>query len=297
MLARPPPPVCAQVTPSHSGSVSYAPAMADAQRLHHIEPGRRLDLAAIDPADTSLAPGDKEGTKAATAPLVARLGELQEVLWARSRERVLVVLQGIDTSGKGGTVEHVFGAVNPAGLRVTSFKAPSATEQARDYLWRVHANVPADGEIGVFDRSHYEDVLAVRVLGLVPEKRWRRRYDHINDFEEMLVDEGTTIVKVMLHISKDEQKRRLESRLAEPRKHWKFKLSDLDARARWDAYQTAFTDAVERTGTKHAPWHVIPADKKWYRNWAVASIMVATLEAMDLAWPEPEDDLSGVVIE
>lgn len=270
--------------------------MADAARLHRIDPGHRVDLAAIDTADASAAPGDKETTKASTVPLVERLAELQEVLWARSQEKVLVVLQGIDTSGKGGTVAHVFGGVNPAGLRVTSFNAPSEDELARDYLWRIHANVPADGEIGVFDRSHYEDVLAVRVLGLVPEERWRKRYDHINAFEQTLSDEGTTIVKVLLHISKDEQKRRLESRLAEPRKHWKFKLSDLDARARWDDYQAAFAEAVERTTAEHAPWYVIPADRKWYRDWAVASILVATLEAMDLTWPEPDEDLSGIVI-
>lgn len=280
-----------------TASVSYAPTMATATRLHLIEPGHRVDLSLLDPADTSAAPGDKEATKAATAPLVERLAELQEILWARNGERVLVVLQGIDTSGKGGTVEHVFGAVNPAGLKVESFKAPSESELARDYLWRVHAHVPEDGEIGVFDRSHYEDVLAARVLGIVPEERWRPRFAHINAFEQMLSDEGTTIVKLLLHISKEEQKRRLEARLARPEKHWKFRISDLDARAKWDDYQAAFAEAVEHTATEHAPWHVIPADKKWYRDWAVATIMVGVLEAMDLTWPEPEDDLSGIVIE
>lgn len=271
--------------------------MANATRLHRIDPGHRVDLAAIDAADTSAAPGDKETTRAATVPLIERLAELQDLLWARRQETVLVVLQGIDTSGKGGTVTHVLGAVNPAGLRVTSFKAPSESELSRDYLWRIHAQVPVDGEIGVFDRSHYEDVLAARVLGLVPEVRWRKRYDHINAFERLLVDEGTTVVKLLLHISKDEQKRRLEARLAEPHKHWKFHVSDLDARAQWDDYQAAFAEAVERTTTEHAPWHVIPADKKWYRDWAVASILVATLERMDLTWPEPEGDLSGIVID
>ncbi|MEO6318550.1 MAG: PPK2 family polyphosphate kinase [Acidimicrobiales bacterium] len=271
--------------------------MVEPRRLHRIDPGTSLDLTSVGTADTSAAPGDKDATKAATVPLVNRLAELQEVLWARRQERVLVVLQGIDTSGKGGTVAHVFGGVNPAGLRVTSFKAPSETELQRDYLWRVHANVPAAGEIGVFDRSHYEDVLAVRVLGLVPEARWRRRFDHINAFEQLLHDEGTTVVKVLLHISKDEQKARLESRLAEPHKHWKFQAGDLHARARWDDYQAAFAEAVERTATEHAPWHVIPADRKWYRNWAVATILVETMEAMDLTWPEPADDLSGIAIE
>jgi PPK2 family polyphosphate:nucleotide phosphotransferase len=264
--------------------------------LHRVEPGQAVDLAAIDPADVSRAPGDKAATQDASQALADRLGELQDMLWARQRERVLVVLQGIDTAGKGGTVEHVFGAVNPAGLRVTSFKAPSETELARDYLWRVHANVPQDGEIAVFDRSHYEDVLAVRVHDLVPEARWRKRYDHIVAFEQLLADEGTTVVKVLLHISKAEQGRRLESRLAEPHKQWKFRLSDLDARKRWDDYQAAFAEAVERTAAPHAPWHVIPADKKWYRNWAVATIVTGVLEGLDLTWPESDDDLSDVVI-
>jgi PPK2 family polyphosphate:nucleotide phosphotransferase len=265
--------------------------------LHRIEPGATVDLSAIDAADVSRAPGDKAETKEASAALTERLAELQDRLWARQRERVLVVLQGMDTSGKGGTVEHVFGAVNPAGLRVTSFKAPSETERARDFLWRVHANVPQGGEIAVFDRSHYEDVLAVRVMGLVAEERWRKRYDHINAFEQLLADEGTTIVKVLLHISKEEQKQRLEARLEEPHKHWKFRLSDLDARKRWDEYQAAFEEAVERTATPHAPWHIVPADKKWYRNWAVATIVTGVLEGMDLTWPESEDDLSDVVVD
>jgi PPK2 family polyphosphate:nucleotide phosphotransferase len=265
--------------------------------LHRVKPGAKLDLRAIDPADVSAAPGGKKVTVAASGALTVRLAELQDILWARQRERVLVVLQGIDTSGKGGTVEHVFGAVNPAGLRVLSFKAPSDTELARDYLWRVHSNVPQDGEIAVFDRSHYEDVLAVRVEGLVPKSRWKKRFDHINAFEQLLADEGTTIVKVLLHISKAEQKRRLEARLVEPHKHWKFRLSDLDARKRWDDYQEAFAETIERTASKHAPWYVIPADKKWYRNWAVATIVTGTFEGLDLTWPESPDDLDGVVVD
>jgi PPK2 family polyphosphate:nucleotide phosphotransferase len=269
----------------------------DATGLHRIEPGSKVDLRALDPADVSAAPGDKQVTNEASAALVERLAELQDILWARQEERLLVVLQGIDTSGKGGTVEHVFGAVNPAGLRVTSFKAPSESELARDYLWRVHANVPQDGEIAVFDRSHYEDVTAVRVLGLLPKKRWKKRYQHIKAFEKLLCDEGTTIVKILLHISKDEQKRRLEARLDEPHKHYKFRLSDLDARKQWDDYEKAFADMVERTSTAHAPWHIIPADKKWYRNWAVATIVTGVLEDMDLTWPESPDDLTGVVID
>jgi PPK2 family polyphosphate:nucleotide phosphotransferase len=264
--------------------------------LHRVAPGTTVDLRSLPTDDTSAAPGGKEATRAAIDALAERLAALQDVLWARNQERVLVVLQGIDTAGKGGTVKRVFGLVNPAGLRVTSFKAPSEDELAHDYLWRVHANVPADGEIGVFDRSHYEDVLAVRVLDLVPEKRWRKRFDHINEFERMLVDEGTTVVKVFLHLSKDEQKERLQSRLDEPEKRWKFRLSDLDARAQWDAYQAAFEDMLRETSTEHAPWYVIPADRKWYRDWAVATIMVEVLEGLDLTWPESPDDLTGVTV-
>jgi PPK2 family polyphosphate:nucleotide phosphotransferase len=264
--------------------------------LHRVEPGTTVDLSTHDPTDTSAAPGGKEATRRATEPLAERLAALQEILWARQEETVLVVLQGIDTSGKGGTVEHVFGSVNPAGLKVTSFKAPTEPELARDFLWRVHAHVPADGEIGVFDRSHYEDVLAVRVLDLVPEARWRKRYDHINDFERLLSDEGTTVVKLFLHLSKEEQKERLQARLDNPEKHWKFKTSDLEARARWDDWNAAFEDMLGKTSTEHAPWYVIPADKKWYRDWAVASIMVEVLEGLELTWPPAGDDLTGVTI-
>jgi PPK2 family polyphosphate:nucleotide phosphotransferase len=265
--------------------------------LHRIEPGTRVELAALDPGDTSAAPGDKDDTLDATEALVARLADLQELLWANGQARVLVVLQGLDTSGKGGTIEHVLGGMNPAGVHVTSFKAPTSTELARDYLWRVHQHVPADGEIAVFDRSHYEDVLIVRVEQLVPEDRWRRRYDQINAFERLLVDEGTTIVKLFLNISRDEQRERLQARLDEPEKRWKFHLDDLDVRARWDDYQAAIDEMLERTSTEHAPWRVIPADKKWYRNWAAAAILADALEGLGLTWPEPEEDLSDVVIE
>jgi PPK2 family polyphosphate:nucleotide phosphotransferase len=271
--------------------------MTAPKHLHRVAPGSKVDLSELDADDVSAAPGDKEATKLATEPLVERLAELQEMLWAGGTHRLLVVLQGIDTAGKGGTVEHVLGAVNPAGLRVTSFKAPTSTELARDFLWRVHANVPTKGEIAVFDRSHYEDVLIVRVEGLVPEAQWKRRYDHINAFEQLLVDEGTTVVKLFLHISPEEQRDRLQSRVDEPHKRWKFKRDDLDVRAKWDDYQAAYADMLGRTSTKDAPWHAIPADKKWYRNWAVATILVEALESLGLTWPEPEEDLTGLVID
>ena len=270
--------------------------MADGRELHRVEPGSRVDLSKVPTLDTSAAPGGKATTRRALQELTGRLADLQDVLYAEGERKVLLVVQGLDTSGKGGIIEHVIGAVNPIGLRITSFKAPSHEELARDYLWRVHANVPAKGELGVFDRSHYEDVLAVRVEGLVPEEQWRRRYDHITAFERLLADEGTTIVKVLLHLSKAEQKARLEARLAEPHKRWKLNPEDLRTRDRWDEYQAAFEEAVERTGTPWAPWHVVPADKKWYARWAVATVLVATFEAMDLRWPDPPD-LSGVVIE
>ncbi|MGV3759443.1 MAG: PPK2 family polyphosphate kinase [Actinomycetota bacterium] len=271
--------------------------MAPRARLHLVEPGSAVDVTALDAADTRAAPGDKEATKQAGWGLAVRLAELQDVLWASRDGSVLVILQGIDTSGKGGTVEHVFGAVNPAGLRVVSFKAPTRPELERDYLWRIHAQVPADGEIAVFDRSHYEDVLAVRVEGLAPEEVWRRRFEHINAFEKLLVDEGTTVVKLFLHISKEEQAERLQARLDEPDKHWKFRVEDLDARSRWDDYQAAFSEAISRTSTEHAPWYVIPADKKWYRNWAVATIMIDVLEGLDLRFPAPQPGLDAVVID
>jgi PPK2 family polyphosphate:nucleotide phosphotransferase len=266
------------------------------RKLHRIKPGSQVDLGKIAPDDVSAAPGDKQTTLDALGPLTQRLADLHAILWAAAEHRVLLVLQGIDTAGKGGTIEHVLDTVHPAGLRVVSFKAPSATELAHDYLWRVHANVPAAGELGVFDRSHYEDVLAVRVEGLVPEERWRRRFDHINAFEKLLTDEETTVVKVFLHISADEQRKRLQARLEDPTKQWKFRQDDLETRSKWDEYQVAFEEAIERTSTEHAPWHVVPADKKWYRNWAVASILVGTFEDLHLEWPRPEDDPSGIVI-
>jgi PPK2 family polyphosphate:nucleotide phosphotransferase len=265
--------------------------------LHRIAPGSRVDLGAIDTRDVSAAPGDKEATRAVTAELAHRLEELQHLLWAESRNRVLVVLQGIDTAGKGGTIRRVFQSVNPAGVRVAAFKAPDDVERARDPLWRIHREVPADGELVIFDRSHYEDVLVVRVKDLAPEERWRPRFDHINAFEEMLVHEGTTICKVFLHISRAEQQERLQARLDDPRKHWKFDAGDLEERGRWDDYQAAFTEAIERTSTPHAPWHVVPADRKWYRDWAVSTILVDMLEALDMRYPAPSVDVSAITID
>ncbi|HMJ76701.1 MAG TPA: polyphosphate kinase 2 family protein [Iamia sp.] len=261
-----------------------------------VRPGTTLDLSAVDTRDASEAPGDKEETVEATALLTTRLGELQERLWAESRRSLLVVLQALDGGGKDGTVKHVFRGINPAGVRVTSFKAPSAQDLAHDFLWRVHNAVPARGEVGVFNRSHYEDVLVVRVDELVPETVWRPRYDSIWAWEHHLAVEGTVIVKLFLHISRDEQAERFRERLDDPTKHWKFNRADLAVRDQWDDYQAAYAEAIERTTTDEAPWYVVPADRKWYRNWAVSSILVDTLEAMDPQFPEPTDDLSGIEI-
>ena len=258
--------------------------------------GKPLDLALFDPGDTSLAPDGKEQAESRAPALNAELEALQELLWARHRERVLVVLQGMDTSGKDGVIRHVFDGVNPIGVKVASFKAPTAEELAHDFLWRIHSRVPADGELVIFNRSHYEDVLVVRVHELVPGSVWRRRYEQIRAFEQLLVDTGTTILKFFLHISNAEQKRRLEERLADPAKQWKFDPRDLPERERWKAYQEAYGEAIGRTSTADAPWYVVPADRKWYRDLVVASLLVETLKGLDLAPPKPVFDPAKIRI-
>ena len=260
-----------------------------------VEPGAPVDLAAWDPGtDDGFSKAD---LKAATKELNKRLEALQEQLYAEGLHKVLVVLQATDTGGKDGTIRHVFDGTNPQGVKVASFKKPTDEELAHDYLWRVHEHTPAAGDITIFNRSHYEDVLVVRVHGIVPEERWQKRYGHINDFERMLADEGTTIVKIYLHISKDEQKQRLQDRLDEPDKHWKFSIGDLAEREKWDDYQEAFRVMLERTSQPWAPWYVIPANNKRYRNLVISQILVDTLEGLDMQWPEAEDDLTGIVIE
>ena len=239
----------------------------------------------------------KDQAKEAAARLEGRLSELQELLWAQGASKVLVVLQAIDAGGKDGTIRKVFRGMNPSGVRVANFKRPSEHELAHDFLWRIHQQTPADGELVIFNRSHYEDVLVVRVFDLVPEARWRARYGHIVDFERLLVDEGTTIVKVFLHISKDEQRARLQKRLDDPAKNWKFDPVDLEVRRRWDDYQAAFSEMIQRTARPHAPWYVVPADHKWYRNLVVSEILVQTLEGLGLRPPDAVADLEGIVVE
>ena len=262
-----------------------------------VDPKGKAGIAGIDPASTKGAPGEKKITEAASAVLNTQLSELQERLWAENARSLLVVLQAIDAGGKDGAIRKVFGGVNPQGCRVTSFKAPSEEELAHDFLWRVHRATPRTGEIGIFNRSHYEDVLVVRVHDLVPKKVWSKRYAQINDFEATLAAAGTTIVKFFLHISKEEQAERFRKRLENPEKHWKFRRADLEERAHWDSYQDAFEEALSRTSTSVAPWYVIPADHKWYRDWALLSVLVETLESMDPKYPAPEEDLEGIVVE
>ncbi len=262
-----------------------------------VSPERALRLADWDPQQTpGWDPDDKDGAKDRVDLLNDRLEELQELLWAQGSERVLVVLQAMDAGGKDGTIRHVFDGVNPSGVKVASFKKPSKEELAHDYLWRIHSQVPADGELVIFNRSHYEDVLVVRVENLVPPERWQRRYEHIRNFEQMLADEGTTIVKLFLHISKDEQRERLQDRLDRPDKHWKFDPGDLGPRSKWDQYQEAFEVALARTSTESAPWYVIPANRKWYRNLVISEILVQTLESLDMTFPEAPVDIASMSI-
>lgn len=271
-------------------------AATDTAKRWRIRPRSKLDLAAIDPRSKAGAPGDKVATKAGSQELRAELRELQAKLWAESRQSLLIVLQAMDAGGKDGTIRSVFDGINPQGCRAENFKVPSEEELAHDFLWRVHDKAPRKGEIVIFNRSHYEDVLVVRVNELVPEPVWRKRYDHINAFEAHLAANNTAIVKLFLHISRDEQRLRFQKRLDNPEKHWKWSSGDLETRAKWADYRAAYTDALARCSTADAPWFVIPADKKWYRDLAVAEILAETARAMDPQWPEPEEEVSGIVI-
>ncbi len=267
------------------------------EELLRVPPGTGLDLRAIDTRATPGFDGDKEDSIPLLHERRGRLAELQDLLYAHGQHRLLVLLQAMDTGGKDGTIRHVFRDVDPIGVHMRSFKKPSTRELAHDYLWRVHSQVPGDGELVVFNRSHYEDVLVVRVHGLVDDERAERRFGHIRDFERLLVDEGTTIVKLFLHISKDEQAERLQARLDEPDKRWKFSKADLAEREHWDGYQRVYQEAIAATSTEDAPWYVVPADRKWYRNLAIATILVETLEGLEMTYPQPEDGLDDIVVE
>ena len=259
-----------------------------------IKPDSKVDVRKIPTRYDG--PIEKEAGYAEFVKLTHRLAELQQKLHAEGKRSLLVVLQAMDAAGKDSTVRHVFGPVNPAGCRVTSFKAPSKEELAHDYLWRIHQHAPADGNIGVFNRSHYEDVLIVKVKEWAPAKLIEKRYDHINCFEKLLADEGTVVVKFMIHISKDYQKERLQRRLDRPDKHWKFNPEDLTEREHWDDYMKAFNDALSRCSTKDAPWYVVPAERRWFRNLLIAQVLVDTLEKMDLKMPKVDFDPESIEI-
>ncbi len=256
-----------------------------------LPPGSRFELAAIDPGDTGKL--EKKDAKDELEDNLDRLRELQERLYAGGERALLVVLQAMDAGGKDGTIKHVCGAFNPQGVEVTSFKVPSAAELAHDYLWRIHRRTPARGMVGIFNRSHYEDVVAVRVRDLVPEERWRARYRQIRDFESHLAACGTTIVKLFLHLSPAEQAERLAERRDRPDKQWKFNPGDLEDRERWRPFMAAYEDALTECNTELAPWYVVPADHKWYRNLVVSRILIETLESMDLAYPDPVPDIAA----
>jgi PPK2 family polyphosphate:nucleotide phosphotransferase len=264
---------------------------------YRVKPSAKVKLRDWDPNETSAFDGNKTEGRERLLALNEKLEALQEVLYAEHKHKVLIVLQGMDTSGKDGTIRHVFEGVDPVGVRVANFKVPSREELDHDYLWRIHRKMPRRGEIVIFNRSQYEDVLAVRVHRLVPPSVWRRRYDQINDFERMLTEEGTTILKFFLHIDLKEQKERLQARLDRPHKRWKFKIGDLEERKLWPKYTRAYEDVLSRTSTKWAPWYIVPANRKWYRNLVVGSIIVDTLTGLKLRYPQPEEDLDGVVIE
>lgn len=262
-----------------------------------VKPNTRIDLKDYDADDTGEFGKDKRAAKDELDEIEDALDELQERLYAESSRAILFVLQAMDTGGKDGTIRKVFGRLNPAGCRVASFKAPSSLELSHDFLWRVHEQMPRRGEITIFNRSQYEDVLVVRVHNLVPQEVWERRYDQINAFEKILTDEGTTIVKFFLHISKDEQKKRLEARAADPTKQWKFNPNDLKERLLWDDYQRAYEDALSKTSTEDAPWYVIPANRKWYRDIVVARVVLDTMKRLAPQYPRADLDFSKLVIE
>ncbi len=262
-----------------------------------IIPGSEINLEHWKPSP-DLQPGEKEkDIRAKTNELVKELEAMQELFFAAQSTRLLIILQGMDTSGKDGVIRRVFEGVNPQGVKVASFKVPTPEELGHDYLWRIHKQTPGLGEIVIFNRSHYEDVLVVRVHNLVPPQRWSKRYAQINEFERMLSEEGTIILKFFLHIDKDEQKDRLLERLNNPTKQWKFNPGDLKERALWQDYMQAYEDVLSKTSTNWAPWFIIPANRKWYRDYLIANILVDTLKSLDLKFPTPIKDINSIKIE
>jgi PPK2 family polyphosphate:nucleotide phosphotransferase len=263
---------------------------------YRVAPGSKVRLKDWEADDKSASPGSKEQDAARLRKLSAEINDLQDLLYAEHKHALLIVLQGTDTSGKDGTVRHVFNGVDPLGVRVVSFKVPTQEEKDHDFLWRVHRHAPAQGEIVIFNRSHYEDVLVVRVHQWINDKECERRYKHINHFERLLADSGTTILKFYLHISKDEQKRRLQSRLDNPKKQWKFNPGDLDERKLWGAYRKAYEDAIAATSTDWAPWYIVPADSEMNRNLFISNVLRDTLENLRMKYPRPNQSLAHIVV-
>lgn len=276
---------------------SHMPVRGALER-YRVKTGAKLNFDQLESCDKALFDGGgKEDFEPQFDLLQSQLQQLQKRLYAQNKHRVLVVMQAMDTGGKDGCIKHVFSRIDPQGIHVRSFKKPSAEELAYDFLWRVHAQVPSRGQLVIFNRSHYEDIIAVRVKKIFPDEVWKRRQRHVIEFERMLAEEGTTIVKIFLHISKDEQKRRLESRLQNPSKHWKFNPDDLADRARWSEFMSAYEDVISKTSTDLAPWYVVPADRKWYRNLCVARIMLDTLKGLNMEFPAIDWDPKQIRIE
>ncbi|HPY32705.1 MAG TPA: polyphosphate kinase 2 family protein [Anaerolineaceae bacterium] len=251
----------------------------------------KIKLKDYDPNDSRLFEGNKKDSKEALLKLNTELAALQEQLYAEGKHRLLIVLQAMDTGGKDGVIRAVFEGVNPQGVKVASFKVPTPVELSHDYLWRVHQQTPGKGEMVIFNRSHYEDVLVVRVHQLVPEEVWSRRYQHIREFERLLADEGTTVLKFYLHIDLQEQAQRFLARVEDPTKQWKFNPGDLDERERWEEYMKAYEDMLNQTSTDWAPWYIIPANKKWYRNWLISKIVIKTLKDLDMRYPAAPENI------
>jgi PPK2 family polyphosphate:nucleotide phosphotransferase len=268
---------------------------ASFRKLLRVESGANIDLAKFDHSETF--GREKDRAEAELPTVLDRLTDLQARLWAEAKHRVLVVMQGIDAAGKDGTIKVIAGAFNPQGCPVTSFKAPTGGELTHDYLWRIHPHVPGNGEIAIFNRSHYEEVLIVRVHEIVPEERWRKRYGHIRDFERMLTDEGVKIVKFFLAIDREEQRQRFQERVDDPVKRWKFSVSDVAERKRWDDYAAAFGEMLGETSTDDAPWYLVPANRNWLRNLAVGEILADTLDDLDPQYPPAAPGVEGTKVE
>ena len=261
-----------------------------------VKPGKKFKIKSRSTDDQGKFK-DREDALPATQKHLEKLDHLQEVLYAGNQHALLIVFQAMDGGGKDGAIEHIFSGINPQGCQVTSFKKPNELELAHDFLWRIHGAAPRKGMIGIFNRSHYESVLVERVHKLVPKKQWQARYEHINSMEKMLTDEGTTILKFFLHISKDEQRQRLQDRLDNQEKHWKFDPNDLEERKLWDEYQEAYEDAIGKCSTEWAPWYVVPADRKWFRNWVISDTIVRTMQKLDLQFPAAIEGIRKYKIE